>query len=189
MSFFYRFFLRRFADRLVQSAYQGVLGRDADEAGLASYRSELLTHGLAYVINDLAESQEARNRFPMSSEQAEEHVRIVFRALLNRDPEPMAIQSYAVQMRDTASLQGLIAEVASSQEHSEANMAAQAEEYVRAVFRALLQREPEQDAIESYGKGLKGVAALERFICEVANSREHREKMRPALRPRAIERT
>lgn len=61
--FFYRLFLKLFARRIVRAAYQGILGRAPDPDGLAAYARDLaVRRDLAFVLGDLAQSEEARRR-------------------------------------------------------------------------------------------------------------------------------
>ena len=66
--FFYRLFLRLFAKQIVKDAYQGVLARPADAAGLREYRRALAKRrDLAWLMSDLLDSAEARSRLGVTA--------------------------------------------------------------------------------------------------------------------------
>jgi hypothetical protein len=61
--FFFRLFLKMFSRRIIRAAYLGILGRAVDQEGLNEYSRELaVRRDLAYILGDLAQSEEARNR-------------------------------------------------------------------------------------------------------------------------------
>lgn len=92
------------ADRIVRRAYQDVLGRDPDEAGLRQYRSR--------IIDDDWSEEQVRNSIRNSPEfaqvrrnRAQEIVRAAYRAVLNRDPDPGAETYVQNVLRDNWSQQ------------------------------------------------------------------------------------
>jgi len=73
-------------DRIVKRAYQDVLGRDPDAAGLAQYRSRIIDDGWneQQVRDSIRNSPEFRDRL---RKRAEDIVREAYKAVLNRDPD------------------------------------------------------------------------------------------------------
>jgi len=78
------------ADKIVRRAYQDVLGRAPDAAGLSSYRNKILNQGWDEqdVREALRKSSEFRQKSAMTREQAEEVVRRAYQSVLGRDPDP-----------------------------------------------------------------------------------------------------
>ena len=74
------------ADRIIKRAYQDVLGRDPDPAGLEQYRSRVIDdHWNEQQVRDsIRNSPEFRDRL---RKRAEDIVRDAYRAVLNRDPD------------------------------------------------------------------------------------------------------
>ena len=74
------------ADRIVRRAYQEVLGRDPDAAGLEQYRNRILDDRWTeeQVRNSIRTSPEFAGRL---RQRAEDIVRAAYRAVLNRDPD------------------------------------------------------------------------------------------------------
>lgn len=79
----------------IRRMYREVLGRDADPAGLAHYRSkwrEGWTQG--QIREDLRRSQEGRGR------NVREIITRAYREVLGRDPDPAGMANYERQMRE-----------------------------------------------------------------------------------------
>lgn len=77
------------ADMIIRRAYQDVLGRDADAAGLATYRSKLLYEGWSErdVRSDLKDSQERHMTGGIPEDQARDMVRRAYQTVLGREPD------------------------------------------------------------------------------------------------------
>ena len=76
-------------DNIIRRAYQDVLGREADQQGLATYRAKMENQGWSErdVRADLKKSSERREKGDVSQEQAQQIVRQAYRDTLNRDPD------------------------------------------------------------------------------------------------------
>jgi len=76
------------ADEIVRRAYQDVLGRAPDAAGLSSYRNKILNQGWDEqgVREALRKSSEFRQKSAVTREQAEEVVRRAYESVLGREP-------------------------------------------------------------------------------------------------------
>ena len=105
-------------DRIVRRAYQDVLHRDPDEAGLRQYRSRIIDDGWneEQVRNSLRSSPEYRERVTMTRAKAEDIVRRAYRAVLNRDPDAGAQGYINSVMRDNWSQQDVERELRRSDE-------------------------------------------------------------------------
>jgi hypothetical protein len=78
------------AERIVRRAYQDLLNREPDAAGLRLYRGRIIDDGWseAQVRDALRESPEYRTANTMTRPKAEEIVRRAYRSVLNREPDP-----------------------------------------------------------------------------------------------------
>jgi hypothetical protein len=74
---------------IVQRAYQDILERDPDPAGMRIYRSHIIDDGWTEqaVREDLRKSQEYRERTTMTRAKAEEVVRQAYMTVLKREPD------------------------------------------------------------------------------------------------------
>jgi hypothetical protein len=79
-------------DRIVRRAYQDVLGRDPDDAGIRQYRSRMIDDGWseAQVRDSLRASPEYREKVTMTRPKAQEIVRRAYLNVLKREPDPGA---------------------------------------------------------------------------------------------------
>ncbi len=77
-------------DRVVRRAYQDILDRKPDSAGLRLYRSHIVDDGWteAQVRDALRDSREYRQMHTMTREKARAIVRSAYRAVLHREPDP-----------------------------------------------------------------------------------------------------
>jgi hypothetical protein len=77
------------ADRIVRRAYQDVLDREPDTAGLRMYRSRIIDDGWSekQVRDALRTSPEYRENNTMTRQKAEEIVRQAYLSVLNREPD------------------------------------------------------------------------------------------------------
>jgi hypothetical protein len=75
---------------IVRRAYQDILERDPDPAGMRIYRSHIIDDGWTEqdVREDLRRSPEYRERNTMTWPKAEEIVRQAYLTVLNREPDP-----------------------------------------------------------------------------------------------------
>lgn len=104
------------AERMVRSAYQDVLHRDPDEAGLRLYRNRIVNDGWSeqQVRDALRSSPE--NRI-MTRERATDIVRRAYRSVLNRDPDAGAQGYIDKVMRDNWSEEDVARELRRSPEY------------------------------------------------------------------------
>jgi hypothetical protein len=89
------------ADRIIRRAYQDILGREPDPAGLQTYRRNILQEGWDEhdVRQALIRSPERRQkRTSASSEQASDMVRNAYRSVLGREPDPGGMSHYTAKV-------------------------------------------------------------------------------------------
>jgi hypothetical protein len=79
-------------DVVIRRAYQDLLGRNPDEAGLRQYRSRMIDQGWteAQVRDSIRSSPEYRDRVTMTRAKAQEIVRRAYLNVLKREPDPGA---------------------------------------------------------------------------------------------------
>jgi hypothetical protein len=77
------------ADRIVRRAYEDILDREPDAAGLRLYRGRIIDDGWseAQVCDALRSSPEFRQKNTMTRAKAEEIVREAYRSVLGREPD------------------------------------------------------------------------------------------------------
>jgi hypothetical protein len=166
--------LARRSEEVVLGLHRRIFKRDPDAAGLRSYAGQLeASKDLAGLLAAVAASQEFWEG--QITERAEELVRAAYRALLKREPEEQALSAYAEQLKEHKNLTTLLRTIGESREHWEVLQAANAEELVRAIFAALLNREPEEQALQDYAAKLREKKQLSELMTAVANSQEHWE--------------
>ena len=89
------------ADVIIRRAYQDVLGRDPDSAGLATYRAKLINENWSErdVRSALKSSSERRETGGISTEQAQEMVRRAYQSVLGREPDSSGSSLYVQRIR------------------------------------------------------------------------------------------
>src|SRR2546421_5298611 len=150
---------RLWAAELVSAAYVGILGRPPDEPGLRARCAELgwprskSTGNLAEILAAMSHSPE---RWKRSLEQrADELVRGVFAAILQREPLAEELKTLTAQLRKSGDLYALIASVATSQECWERLLEARSEELVVTLYRLVFGRDPHSGFVKGYASPLK----------------------------------
>jgi hypothetical protein len=76
-------------DKIVRRAYEDILNREPDEAGLRMYRSRIIDDGWSetQVRDALRKSPEYREKSTMTRPKAQEIVRKAYLAVLKREPD------------------------------------------------------------------------------------------------------
>jgi plasmid stability protein len=106
-------------DRIIRRAYQDILDREPDAAGLRLYRSRMIDDGWseAKVRETLRNSPEYREKSTMTLARAQDIVRRAYLAVLKREPDP-ASQGYVDRvLRDRWSQQDVERELRKSPEY------------------------------------------------------------------------
>jgi Domain of unknown function (DUF4214)/Sulfotransferase domain len=175
--------LARRSQELVLALYRSIFNRDPDSQRLQSYATQLKTSkdipGLLLAIGASQEFWEGQ-----IAQRAEELVRAVYGALLGREPDDGGLKAYVAQLKEHKSLAELLATIGKSQEHWEVLWQARAEELVRTMFVALLNRQPEEPALKAYVTKIQQGQRLAELLSAVGRSQEHWELL---LQERATE--
>ena len=111
------------ADRVVRRAYEDVLDREADTAGLRLYRSRMIDDGWSEkdVRDALRKSPEYRQKTTTTREKAEEIVRQAYRSVLEREPDAGSRAYVDKVMRDHWTEQDVARELRKSSEYRNKN--------------------------------------------------------------------
>jgi hypothetical protein len=158
----------------VRAMYQAILERDADHQSLATYSATLRRKGdLIGLARSIASSDEAIHKAWFAKPAP--LVSAAFRGLLGRDPEPEALATYSNDLADHKSLSTLLDAIGQSEEHWRRSLATHAETVVRAAFLALLNRDPEPEALALYVHELQQTTDISALLSIVVNSAEHRD--------------
>jgi hypothetical protein len=107
------------ADRIVRRAYQDILDRQPDTAGLRLYRSRIIDDGWSeqQVREALRKSSEYKEKNTMTREKAEEIVRQAYRSELQREPDPGSRTYVDKVLRDHWTEQDVARELRKSAEY------------------------------------------------------------------------
>jgi hypothetical protein len=105
----------------------------------------------------------------------EEIIRDGFRGILGREPEEEALAAYQSSFKELG-YEGLMNELSRSPEAWNKQKREHAEELIREVFRGILGREPEEEALTSYKEGF-GSLKVEGVIKDLVGSEEHWQKI------------
>ena len=167
-----RLLIRQNPKYFVNTVFQAVLHRDADEAALAAYSAALRSTGdLTGVARSIVCSDEAWNKSLYGK--PTRIIEDVFRGALGRDPEPAALTAYTEYLAENKNLAALLSVVCQSQEHWERLIASRAEDIVKATFLGILNREPDAEALAVYSAHLRQQRELSSLLAIIATSQEH----------------
>ena len=111
--------VRQDPDRIVRRAYQDLLNREPDAAGLRIYRSHLIDDRWSetQVRDALRNSPEFRELNTMTRPKAEAIVARAYRSVLNRDPDPESAAFVDKVLRDKWTEDDVAAELRKSAEY------------------------------------------------------------------------
>jgi TorA maturation chaperone TorD len=108
------------ADRIIQRAYQDILGRKPDYSGLVEYRNQIMNHGWDDhdVREALKRSPEYRQKNTMTRAQAEQIVNRAYRSVLGREADPQGMEGFVQRvLRDHWSESQVARELRNSDEY------------------------------------------------------------------------
>lgn len=108
------------ADRIIQRAYQDILGRKPDSSGLMEYRNQMMHHGWDDhdVREALKRSPEYRQKNTMTRAQAEQIVNRAYRSVLGREADPQGMEGFVQRvLRDHWSESQVARELRNSDEY------------------------------------------------------------------------
>lgn len=96
---------------IVRRAYQDILGREPDDAGLSMYRSKMVDEGWSEgdVRSDLKKSSERRVTGGISQEQAEQTVKRAYQSTLGREADSAGLATYVQKVRQNHWSEGDVA--------------------------------------------------------------------------------
>ena len=163
--------LEQRADELVRGAFKAILHREPLEEELRSLASQLGKSGdLFALIAHVAGSQEHWEQ--LLEARSEELVLTLYRITFGRDPGSAVLKSYASRLKERGDLSCLLADIGASEEFWQHQVAHRAGDLVRAAYRSLLRREPEDAALKSYAEQLKEHKSLEQLLGAIGQSQE-----------------
>src|SRR5437588_788680 len=173
------------APQLVRAAFLGTFEREPEADELAFYAQSLVARkDLGGLLTEIIHSQEFRERGLVAL--APQLVRAAYQGLLEREPDPEALASYAQSLAAKRDVSALLNEILRSQEFREKSLAALAPELVQATYQGLLERAPEPKALTSYSQGLAAGRNLGALLSEITHSQEFHEKTLAALAPELV---
>jgi hypothetical protein len=165
----------REVDRMIEHAYQDILGRNPDREGLRVYRSNVIDRGWTerQVRDALRSSSENRHA---ASDRIIGHA---YREVLGRDPDTSGLYQYRDQVENHGwDEHDVIRALRNRPEYRQRNRLSDAEAraIVRRAYRSVLGRDPDPGA-EGYVRGVMSDHWTERDVArELRNSEEFRNK-------------
>lgn len=160
------------ANELVNALYQGLLGRDAEPEALQSYASKLNAPiDLAHLAAAIGRSNESWRR----SLQAHslEIVRAIYAGVIGTEPDAAMAESLASRLIDVGDLRTSLGEIVESREFRKKSFDTLADDFVRALYRGMLGRDPEAHALQSYSRTLRESGDLKSLVAAINGSAEH----------------
>ncbi|MCL6501490.1 MAG: DUF4214 domain-containing protein [Pirellulales bacterium] len=146
----------------VTKLYRDVLGREGEEEGIAYWFNKLL-HG--------ASRAEVARGFLNSDEYQQNLIRGFYRALLGREPGEHEVQFWLHELRKHGSEARVLAGIAGSLEYSARHPGGNAE-FLAALFRDLLGREIEPQALRYWLSRLAATGSRAQVALEIIQSEE-----------------
>ncbi len=173
------------APQLVRAAFVGTFEREPEAEELTFYAQSLVARkDLGRLLAEILHSQEFRERALAAL--APQLVRATYQGLLEREPEPEALASYAQTLAAKKDVSALISEILRSQDFREKSLAALAPQLVQATYRGLLEREPEAQALASLAQSVAAGKDLAALLSDTIHSDEFRERSLAALAPQLV---
>jgi TorA maturation chaperone TorD len=179
------------ADRIINRAYQDILGRQPDPEGLNTYRRNIIERGWDEqdVRTALRRSQERHDiarssQRNVSDAEASDMVRRAYQTVLKREPDPSGMQEYKARiLNDRWTEQQVVSALRSSPERREVARAqrnisdAEAEAMVRRAYQSVLNREPDAGGLRDYkAKVMNDHWTEQQLVNALRNSDEYRSK-------------
>ncbi len=104
---------------------------------------------------------------------ADYFVKVMYVALLERDADDQGLAAYRAQLSRSSDLTGVARSIARSEEGWNKSIFARPADCVTAVFRGLLGRDPETDALKSYCADLGTNTDFAALLGDIGQSEEH----------------
>ncbi|MGA2228114.1 MAG: DUF4214 domain-containing protein, partial [Syntrophobacteraceae bacterium] len=165
----------RRSPELVDAAFRGLLGREPDTEASASY-AEVLTDkkDISVVLADIAHSDEFWEK--MLASRSTEIVDSSFRTLLGRAPDTEASTAYAAMLAGQKEISAVLEDIIGSDEFWKKMQARRSIELVSEIYKGLLGREPDQEAVRACTPILSGHRGLSAVLADIIGSDEFTDK-------------
>lgn len=95
-----------------------------------------------------------------------------YQGLLGRQPDPEGFAVYKEELANSRNLAGIMKELAHSEEFRQKSIVGQAPEIVRAIYLALLGREPDEEGLASYAAQITDLDKIVSVFADIAHSEE-----------------
>lgn len=166
-------------EAIVRRAYQDILGREPDEAGMRTYRSKIIDNNWTEkeVRNDLRHSAEAKGRTP---EAAEKIIRRAYQDVLGREPDAAGLATYRDKLVNEGwSERDVRSALKSSEERRETGGISeeQARQMVKRAYQSVLKRDPDEAGMATYVQKIRQKRWSEKDVAsDLRNSAEYKRK-------------
>ncbi len=104
-------------------------------------------------------------------------VEAIFRAVLDRDADAEGLEAYSAELRRTGDLAAMTRDIARSEESWQKNLYNRPTKIIEAVFKGVLGRTPEPDAVSAYTEYLSDHRDMGDLLTIVCGSQEHWDKL------------
>lgn len=165
-------------DQIVRRAYEDVLNREPDQAGLREFRSR--------IIDDKWSEQDVRNALRKSDEYAKQGsasvdkmVRRAYQDILGREPDREGLATYRSKMENEGwSERDVRSDLKKSMERREKGDVSreQAQQIVRQAYRDTLGREPDSSSSLYVERVMRNHWTVDTVSRELRNSPEYKKK-------------
>lgn len=166
-------------DRIIRRAYQDVLQRDPDAAGLRHYRIEMIDNG--WTEQDVREALRKSPEYDtVKQDSADRIIRRAYQDILGREPDARGLAQYRNEMLKNGWTERQVRDaLMKSPEYREKNMMTRdkAVAMVTRAYRSVLGRDPDPAGLESYVLGVLRNKWTEADVArELRKSDEYRNK-------------
>jgi len=166
-----------FSTELVNNIYSGLLGSKADQKTLESWELRLKSgEDLGQLVREIIESEEFFNKFIQTKR--EEFVARFYQGLLGREPDDEGLRYYTSRLCQSEDFAKIIAAIGASEEHWFRLLANRSEEFVRGIYKALLEGNPETTTLEKYSPIIGEKNGISRLIQIIVGSEEFKARQR-----------
>lgn len=147
-------------DTAIRNAYQDVLGREPDPAGMRSYRDHIVREGWTEqdVREALRRSDEYRSE-NFRNGSADRIIRRAYRDVLHREPDPEGLQSYRREVLQNGweynDVRQALARSPERRRNTRVMRDGEANDMVRRAYLSVLRREPDAAGLRSYSEKVR----------------------------------
>jgi hypothetical protein len=184
----YEYFCRIFRREIIRNGFRGVLGREPEEEALRSYEKSFTVLKVEGVIKDLIGSEEHWQK--NQSDHAEKIISEIYRGILGREPEEIALLSHADNFRNLndhnsphSRIQLTLKKFIESEEfYYTLNKKSKIWSKIKnklltSIYLGLVGRIPDETGQEVYSEKLKEWDDLSLVISSIASGKGHRDKL------------